>query len=284
MTTRLLMGLPRSGTTLVCHLLNRAANTVALHEPIAGGVFDGASNRRESPRYQAVRRIEDFVQETRASLLSVGEARSKSAAGVIPTNPVAEKAGIDGLRREAVELGRMLVDKPLSTDFVLLIKHNALFTALLPELVEKFPCYAIVRNPLAVLASWQTVQLPIQRGRIPMGERFDEGLKVSLERTQGVLARQIAIMGWFFNAYREHFDSNRVIRYEDVIASHGSCLSPLSGGSVSSMVLETHNDNASYRDLGLDRLVSALSGAEVDYSPFYGSDDILTAADDLARL
>ena len=75
-----------------------------------------------------------------------------------------------------------------------------------------------------------------------------------------------------------------MIRYEDVIASHGSCLSPLSGGSVSSMVLETHNDNASYRDLGLDRLVSALSGAEVDYSPFYGSDDILTAADDLARL
>jgi hypothetical protein len=32
-------GLPRSGTTLTCHLLNKLPNTVALHEPIAPGQF-----------------------------------------------------------------------------------------------------------------------------------------------------------------------------------------------------------------------------------------------------
>ena len=34
-----LTGLPRSGTTLVCRLLNTLPDTVALHEPIAPGKF-----------------------------------------------------------------------------------------------------------------------------------------------------------------------------------------------------------------------------------------------------
>src|SRR5918997_1590854 len=39
-TNIVLTGLPRSGTTLTCHLLNKLPNTVALHEPITYGRFD----------------------------------------------------------------------------------------------------------------------------------------------------------------------------------------------------------------------------------------------------
>ena len=68
------------------------------------------------------------------------------------------------LRRFRGEWGEIAIDKPLSARFTLLIKHNALFAALLPRLTESFPCLALVRNPLSVLASWQTVDLPVHPG------------------------------------------------------------------------------------------------------------------------
>ena len=38
-TNVVLTGLPRSGTTLACHLLNTLPDTAALHEPISFGKF-----------------------------------------------------------------------------------------------------------------------------------------------------------------------------------------------------------------------------------------------------
>ena len=58
-------------------------------------------------------------------------------------------------------------DRHLTPGFDLVVKHNALFTALLPDLLSAFPVYGIVRNPLAVLASWNAVNLPVKQGRIP---------------------------------------------------------------------------------------------------------------------
>ena len=55
-------------------------------------------------------------------------------------------------------------DRHLTPGFDLVVKHNALFTALLPDLLSAFPVYGIVRNPLAVLASWNAVNLPVKQG------------------------------------------------------------------------------------------------------------------------
>lgn len=41
-----LTGLPRSGTTLACRLLNLLPDTVALHEPIAPGRFAGLADEQ----------------------------------------------------------------------------------------------------------------------------------------------------------------------------------------------------------------------------------------------
>jgi len=37
----LITGLPRSGTTLTCHLLNKLPNSVALHEPLSPDTLKG---------------------------------------------------------------------------------------------------------------------------------------------------------------------------------------------------------------------------------------------------
>ena len=114
--------------------------------------------------------------------------------GCLDDNRVASRYTAIGLRQLRGEWGEIAIVKSLSARFTLLIKHNALFAALLPWLPPSFSCVALVRNPLAVLASWQTVDLPVHQGRIPAGEQFDHHLHRTLEREPGVLQRQIVIL------------------------------------------------------------------------------------------
>ena len=138
----------------------------------------------------------------------------------------------------------MDIIKPLSQDFTLVIKHNALFTALLSSLIRRFCCYAIVRNPLATLASWQTVNLPIHEGHVPMGERFDMALQSDLSGLESSLDRQLFIMRWFYNSFSRNLAQENIIRYEDIIDSNGNALSPLLDKCIENKSrLEKQNNN-----------------------------------------
>ena len=117
-----------------------------------------------------------------------------------------------------------MIDKPLSPRFTLLVKHNALFAALLPRLADSFPVLALVRNPLSVLASWQTVNLPVNRGRLPAGEELDPDLHRALEDEPEVLRRQVIILDWFFARYHDHLAPADILRYEDLMESGGRTL------------------------------------------------------------
>ena len=61
------------------------------------------------------------------------------------------------------------VGKPLSPRFDLVVKHPALFTALAEPLRKRFRLVAIVRDPLAVLASWHSVDVPAESRPIAQG-------------------------------------------------------------------------------------------------------------------
>lgn len=52
------------------------------------------------------------------------------------------------VRDNVMEKGKVEVRKDLEHDFDLVVKHLTMFTALLPALVERFPCYVTIRNPL----------------------------------------------------------------------------------------------------------------------------------------
>ena len=83
-------------------------------------------------------------------------APSKHILGGVPDNHFGTARIPGGLRLERAKRGWVQVRKPLSPDFNLAMKHPAAFTALLPELATRISCYAIVRNPLAALASWNS--------------------------------------------------------------------------------------------------------------------------------
>ena len=70
-----LTGLPRSGTTLTCHLLNKLPNSVALHEPMSPSAMAGLSAEA------AVDQIEQFFDAQRKMVLEEGRALKDTEAG-----------------------------------------------------------------------------------------------------------------------------------------------------------------------------------------------------------
>ena len=177
------------------------------------------------------------------------------------------------------------VDKPLTEGFTLLVKHNALFAALLPKVAATAPCIALVRNPLVVLASWQTVDLPVHRGRIPAGEQFDGDLRRALDRTPSSRTRQVIILNWFFAAYADGLPATRILRYEDLVVSGGAILSSLLGHpGAPRQPLTSRNDHAVYREVDVDELLATLRDTGGAWTRFYSPADCEAAAAAIRRI
>ncbi len=275
--TILLTGIPRSGTTLCCHLLNKLPNTVALHEPLPMETFNDLT------KDEAVDAIRHFVSSSRAQASASQLVQTKHLAGEVPSNPVF--GACKGLREEQVSLGNINIDKALSDTFTLVIKHNALFASLLGNLGKIFPCYAIIRNPLATLASWQTVDLPIHEGRIPMGERFDTELRLQLSELETDIDRQLCILRWFYQQFSENLEPTHIIRYEDIVDTKGNVLSSLvdQGVNVSGQ-LENQNVSKLYRDIDIKYLLDRLLKEDTIFTDFYRLDELENLAKELLAL
>lgn len=273
--TWLLSGIPRSGSSLCCRLAGDLPDTVALSEPVRRDTFDKVGTRHE-----ARARIEEFAAQARSRILVDRRAPSVQVDGRLDDNTVDSSPPQAGLRQRQGRQGEIEVHKPLSDNFTLLIKHNALFAALQSELAASFDCLALVRNPLAVLASWQTVNLPVHQGRIPAGEQFDGELQRVLAREPDVLRRQVAVLNWFFAAYRAHVSRENIIRYEDLVSSGGLVLFRLIGRAAAPPVpLENRNASLLYRGVALDTLMAALMQESGAWSEFYAAADCEQVAD-----
>ena len=218
-----LTGVPRGGTTLACQLLRECHNAVALFEPM-----DVASLPR-GDHQAAVAEVVRFFAEARAQLLRDGTAPSKQVDGQVPDNLFANALGEDGQRQLLAAHGLIRVQPRPLPDFTLIIKHNAAFTALLPELALRFRALAIVRHPLAVLASWNSVDLPVRAGRIPAGERLDPELAARLDHEPDRMARQLIVLEWFFSCFDRVLPAQDILRYEDIVASQGAVLRTRAG-------------------------------------------------------
>lgn len=214
-----LTGVPRSGTTLTCHLLNKVTNTVALHEPM--DVFELPHLKNDKSRIDT---IKAFFKNTRDSLMTRGVALSKHHNQKVPDNPIAsEKEGTQP-RRSIVERSEIPISKPLNSNFYLVIKHPGAFTALLPHLQSEFACFAVIRNPISVLASWNSVELLVSQGHAPIVEQLNPKLAQALNQKQDKVDRQLFLLSWFFEQYASYLPSKAILRYEETVATQGKSL------------------------------------------------------------
>lgn len=218
----LITGTPRSGTTLLCSLLNKLPDTVALHEPM--NVWD-FPNCRDAAAIADV--IQNFCADTRKSLLEKGVAVSKHVGGLIPDNVAADQVNRSGTRLRHTEHGPVRIEKPLTEEFSLAIKHPVAFTALLPTLAKRFEVVAIVRNPLSMLASWNSLAwLNVRNGHAPIGEKLDAQFRQELAAEPDVFERQMRVLEWFYKRFRENLSPDKVLKYEELIGSQGRNLAP----------------------------------------------------------
>lgn len=274
-----LTGVPRGGTTLACHLLNKLPDIVALHEPIQWAAAAAATPEATDAL------IDSFFTTTRRSLLTEGTAVSQQRNGRVPDNPMGgyrpgqrwlprRLQGVPLLRRMAlrtyrVRRGAIRVDKPLSLDFRLCIKHTGPFTARLPALTKRYRCFGLVREPVAVLSSWQTIDFALRDGRFPEVERLEPALADELAGCPERLDRQARLLAWFFDQLQRYLPAGHIIRYEEIVASGGRALAAIvpAAGSLNEP-LENRNRNRFYDrrlEPALARALLAQEGAMWDF-------------------
>jgi hypothetical protein len=259
-------------------LLGGLPDCVGLDEPIDRSEFlsDGSPSsrsgwlgRRKASSLPAapdpdriVANIESFFVATRRSILEDGVAMSKNVGGRVFASKIADAVGPDGTRIRLARLGEISISKPLTGDFTLVVKHNSAFAAVLDQLAKALPVFAIVRNPLSVLASWQTVAIPVHWGHANLAEAFDPSLAAELSTLPDTLDRQLHLLGWFFERFVAVLPPASILRYEDIVATDGKVLEvvhPLAAGL--SVPLASRNqakvyDEKTMRELG-ERLLAS---------------------------
>ena len=214
----ILTGVPRSGTTLTCKLLCELPGVIALNEPMEGPAFDNPKG--------SLANIERHFSRFRNSLLKDGAALAKVRGGKISDNIFS--TGDQSDRKKVVKRAVVRFDKALSADFLLVMKHCSQFTLLLPELMHRYPCYGLIRNPLALLASWNSVPIPVSRGRVAKSRQLLPEFYSAIEQRQSLLAKQLFILDWYFRQM-DLLPPAHLVKYEDLIASGGAvleCISP----------------------------------------------------------
>ena len=238
----IITGIPRSGTTLVCALLDRLPDVVALNETMDVGALsamDGNASRIEA--------VAGHLADVRRRLVERGEKPHRRLLGAGDNMFLPSSGG--GRRWAGADLGFVSVAKPLPPNFTLALKHPNAFAALLPALRGRFECWALVRNPLAVLASWHSLDHPIRQGHAPMAEALDAALAEQLAGLEDARSRRLALLDWYGRRFLEVLGPERILRYEDIVASNGAALAVLAPQArhlpqLLDAPLENRNDNA----------------------------------------
>jgi len=288
-----LTGLPRAGTTLTCELLGGLPNCVGLDEPLDRKGFIGEqpstsrsgwlSRKRvtgqpaEPDHRRIVANIEQFFADTRRSILEQRVAISKHVDGRVFASKIADATGPEGTRIRLARRGEISITKPLTSDFTLVVKHNSAFAGVLDELAKALPVFAIVRNPLSVLASWQTVPIPVHRGHASLAEAFDPGLAAELSRMPDTLDRQLHLVGWFFERFVRVLPPQSILRYEDIVGSDGQMLEVIQPSAAGrSVPLASRNQAKVYDEGTMRKLGERLLAAQGAYwgPGLYSRDDV----------
>jgi hypothetical protein len=162
----LIVGIPRSGSTLLAALLDSLDNPLCLSEPRELFIVPEARDRAAY-----VAKVRQFLADIRRK--------------VVAREPIVDTRNPDGtpttnyIRRF---FGRWPRFRPPSgqvdtsrhdADVLVGIKHNVPFFAVLPELVEAgLPLVAIIRHPIPTILSWHETKIPVSQGYMPSAEAF----------------------------------------------------------------------------------------------------------------
>lgn len=241
----IITGIPRSGTSFVCALLNHLSDVVALNETMDINTLLSAPDA--SARTAVLRA---YFASTRNSISKTGRMPQHELAGSDNNMFLSETV----VGRKSAKTGRLIsVDahENLSSNFALGLKNLNVFALLLSELNVHFDCCALVRNPLATLASWHTLDHPVRDGQIVAAKRINIPLADRLADIGNSRDRRLALLAWYYERFTEVLKADRIFRYEDIISSNGRNLETMFPSAsklphLQTEPLQNHNESRLY--------------------------------------
>jgi hypothetical protein len=244
------------------------ANTVALDEPFYRPTI-AATSAGDFPQL-----VEDSFRRFRQSLVENGEAPCTVGAGGLE-NHYDGRQSSTGLRERVVSAGMLKASKPLGANFRLVVKHTMPFTGMIEELRQRYPVRVIVRNPVAILASWNTIDASYWDGLPPAyASHLCGNMPWLIKAARDRIERQVVLLDWHFEKYLPLLPDGSVIRYEDVIESGGAALerfSPAAGAL--SVKLSSQNANTAYDSDLIDKIKISLQRLGGVMWHFYARDE-----------
>lgn len=264
----ILTGIPRSGTTLSCRLLNKVQNVLALVEPIDMKGFMACVD--ENARLEF---LSDYFHAIRTAIQN-GDPLDVINLDDLSTNTFEEN--VAGKRNTLIKgRAKQHIQKNLTEDFLLIIKHPNAFTALIHELKKKWDCYAIVRNPMDVINSWISLNHPLSQGHAPMAEFYDAQLSKKLALANTLEERQVLLVNWYFEKYLEKMNPVNIIPYESIVNTKGNSLTtPITGFDLNDLSLVSKNADANRASDKMKIIAETLLKSDGAWRTLYADSEI----------
>lgn len=220
-STCLISGIPRGGTSLLISMLSKDRKNIGLSEPFFLRKVKHASPNKAS----LVRNITSAINNLHKDIV-------KGA-------PILVRVGKDGDKlpnnyfRRVKKDGEIVVEKQSkhikktynvnSETYKLFVKNNLLFMSSVEILSQHFETLLIVREPVATICSWNSLNLPISRGKVKSGFKYSSSL-IKMVTSSNLLERQLQIYEWFCYKVRSVQKQVHLIKYEDLVSAPSSTL------------------------------------------------------------
>lgn len=211
----LLTGIPRSGTTLLNAFLDCPPKSVAIGEPLGLGVFQ---REYANNHHGFVNKINEYFSHIRVRIANGEPFKDRVSVDGNPLTNYVESGG--GIRKKSYEI-RDRVIKNVERDFYLFFKAPVIFTSVLPAIVSdgRFKVIAIIRDPVSTILSWNSVNFPIAKGRLPAGEEYWPLLGSIARNKCSTFEKQAQIWEIFAQRYVQYKDIITLLRYEDLVTN-----------------------------------------------------------------
>ena len=248
--TVILTGVPRSGTSLLTKLTSQHPNTLCLSEPtwIKKIRFDGQSIK------QFANALEEKISSIREEIKKGNpiEITVKKGTKKLPDNYYLRKRENISNLKDTIS-----INVEHSEDLLIFVKANTIFTAALSEILknDNWRVFGMIRNPLYVLMSWRSLNIPVSQGKIKIGELYSNYLRQAVLE-KNLLIRQIKILDWFYKKYHEQ--NVNIIRYEQLIEQPQASLSKIINNSHLQIKLQSSNTPQRYHNSESDKIIKKL--------------------------
>jgi len=263
--TLLITGIPRSGTSLITKLISKQQNTICFSEP--KWLKEIRHNNQNSEEFknnlrQKIHQIRNEIKNGNPVEITV-----ERGTNYLPENYYnRRKNKIINLK----ETKKVYIEH--SKDLILCVKSNVLFTSCIEALVneDSWRIYSIIRNPLFVLMSWRSLNIPISKGEIKIGEVYSQEIR-KIVKEEDLLIKQVKILDWFFKTY--FYYNKNIIKYEDLINNPQGILNKLLNRDDSNKFnLKSKNNEINYNNNEKDTLLKAIENYAQNSRKIYYND------------